>query len=103
MISRNPAVGDYLALEGVFIKTQKSVEAFDSLLEPKVIKMEDMSGIPFFCQIDGESHPTTDKAYQCTNCKRFVCDSCFKDLLTVDRTNCPMCDGFLKPFTLPSL
>jgi len=99
LITHNPDAGHYLALEGVFIKTEGSIEAFDSLLKRTVITPEEMSGIPFFCQIDGDSHPATDKAYQCTSCKRFVCGSCFNDLSAIERTSCPMCDGSLQLFT----
>ena len=52
-----------------------------------------MAGLPFFCQVDGKTHPATDTAFQCKQCGRFICDNCFQDLVNVVRPSCPMCDG----------
>ncbi len=71
--------------EGVFIKegaTQK--------------RSEGSVGIPFYCQIDGETHPGTNIAYQCIKCARFVCQPCFDKLQKINRSLCPMCDGRLQ-------
>ena len=52
-----------------------------------------IAGIPFFCQVDGETHPATDTAYQCTECGRFICKKCLTDLMEIGRPSCPMCNG----------
>lgn len=54
--------------------------------------------ISFFCQIDSENHPSTDNAYQCSSCNRFVCASCFEDSVQVGIISCPFCNGELLRF-----
>ena len=41
---------------------------------------KDNNGVktPFFCQLDNERHPATDDRYQCIECGRLVCASCFE-------------------------
>ncbi|MFW9904502.1 MAG: hypothetical protein ACFFFH_09240 [Candidatus Thorarchaeota archaeon] len=51
--------------------------------------------VPFFCQLDNETHPMIESAYQCRICARYVCISCYKKLKLIQLVNCPFCDGKL--------
>ena len=52
-----------------------------------------MAGVAFFCQVDNQTHPATDVAFQCSQCGRFICEMCFLDLVQIGHPSCPMCDG----------
>ena len=51
--------------------------------------------ISFFCQLDNEKHPAMDSAYQCEQCARHVCDSCYREINMVGLSNCSCCGGNL--------
>jgi rRNA maturation endonuclease Nob1 len=51
--------------------------------------------ISFFCQLDNEKHPATHSAYQCEQCARHVCDSCYRDMIMVGLSDCSYCGGKL--------
>ena len=51
--------------------------------------------VSFFCQLDNETHPTIESAYQCRICARYVCNDCYRKLKLVQLINCPFCDGKL--------
>jgi hypothetical protein len=51
--------------------------------------------VPFFCQLDNETHPIIESAYQCRICARYVCNDCYRKLKLVQLVNCPFCDGKL--------
>lgn len=51
---------------------------------------------PFFCQLDNEKHPSTEDRYQCLECGRLICSSCYETQQMVGLTNCPFCEGHLK-------
>jgi len=54
--------------------------------EPEVILRED-----FFCQIDNDIHPKDENAYQCQQCLRFVCESCYQVMKQQGFSKCPYC------------
>lgn len=85
--------GEYLDLEGVFIKSGKSIEVLSGILRTFEAPEAKGAGIPFYCQIDMITHPATDVAYQCTHCARYLCSRCYSNLSVVGKINCPMCDG----------
>ncbi|WP_455463400.1 double zinc ribbon domain-containing protein, partial [Candidatus Hodarchaeum mangrovi] len=49
----------------------------------------------FYCQLDGSKHPSTDSAYQCTQCSRMICKNCYDDLSRTEVSVCPYCKGSL--------
>ncbi|MFX0171660.1 MAG: hypothetical protein ACFE9L_07050 [Candidatus Hodarchaeota archaeon] len=51
--------------------------------------------VPFFCQLDNETHPITENAFQCQICARYVCGECFEELVLVKVCQCPYCKGEL--------
>ncbi|MFX0051071.1 MAG: hypothetical protein ACFE8U_07225 [Candidatus Hermodarchaeota archaeon] len=51
--------------------------------------------VPFFCQLDYETHPLTESAFQCQTCARYVCTECFEKLSLVKVDRCPYCQGKL--------
>jgi rRNA maturation endonuclease Nob1 len=51
--------------------------------------------ISFFCQLDNEKHPAMDSAFQCEECARYVCDSCYRDMHMVGLSDCSYCGGNL--------
>jgi len=51
--------------------------------------------VPFFCQIDSESHPSTENRYQCIACGRLVCEVCYDSQMSVGMIVCPFCNGKL--------
>ncbi|MFX1286651.1 MAG: hypothetical protein ACFFB5_23645 [Promethearchaeota archaeon] len=50
--------------------------------------------VSFFCQIDQQNHPATDPAYQCSDCSRLVCNSCYEAQTGI--FGCPYCKGKLR-------
>ena len=55
-------------------------------------------GIPFFCQLDQAHHPATVAAYQCDQCARYVCQTCYEAIQSVQLRECPFCQiGTLLP------
>ena len=66
----------------------------------KVVTEEGYSYFPderksFYCQLDGSKHPSTDSAYQCTQCSRMICKNCYEDLGRTEVSVCPYCKGSL--------
>lgn len=51
--------------------------------------------ISFFCQLDNEKHPAMESAYQCEQCARHVCNSCYKEINMVGLSDCSYCGGNL--------
>ncbi|MHA1972725.1 MAG: double zinc ribbon domain-containing protein, partial [Candidatus Hodarchaeales archaeon] len=49
----------------------------------------------FFCQLDGQKHPSTDSAYQCDQCSRMICSECYDNASSAGVTKCPYCQGHL--------
>ncbi|MFX0173419.1 MAG: hypothetical protein ACFE9L_16115 [Candidatus Hodarchaeota archaeon] len=50
----------------------------------------------FFCQLDQETYPVTQNAYQCLQCTRYICTRCYDELVIVRMVVCPFCKGTLK-------
>lgn len=63
--------------------------------EPEYILRED-----FFCQMDNDIHSKIDEAYQCIQCLRFVCKSCFDVMKEQGYSKCPYCRDKLVSLTL---
>ena len=61
-----------------------------------------MAGKKFYCQIDITMHASTDSAYICLACSRFVCNDCFQELEEVKMPLCPHCSSELIPYTTKS-
>ncbi|MHA2225072.1 MAG: zinc-ribbon domain-containing protein [Candidatus Hodarchaeales archaeon] len=51
--------------------------------------------VSFFCQLDNEKHPATDSAFQCEQCARYVCDSCYRSIRAAGFLVCSYCKGNL--------
>ncbi|MFW9777200.1 MAG: zinc ribbon domain-containing protein [Candidatus Heimdallarchaeota archaeon] len=49
----------------------------------------------FFCQLDNEKHPATDSGYECEQCSRMICASCYTNMSQTGITACPYCKGNL--------
>ena len=49
----------------------------------------------FFCQICNEQKSSIDPAYQCEQCSRYVCGSCYASKMSTGVTVCPYCKGEL--------
>ncbi len=84
--------GEYLELEGVFIKSGRTMEALGDLLTNITLPA-------FYCQLCGERHKAGIPRLQCQSCGRYVCTSSFQQMKQVGRTVCPMCNGLLVKFT----
>lgn len=44
---------------------------------------------------DNEQHPLTESAYQCEQCSRYVCKSCYSGMVSTSKTVCPYRRGNL--------
>lgn len=52
--------------------------------------------LAFFCQIDGEKHPSIELKHSCTKCARDICNDCYNKMNEVGVQNCPYCGGKLQ-------
>ncbi|MFX0208091.1 MAG: hypothetical protein ACFFDT_19045, partial [Candidatus Hodarchaeota archaeon] len=49
--------------------------------------------VPFFCQLDNERHAATEDRYQCRECGRTICSTCYEAQSIVGLSRCPFCNG----------
>lgn len=64
--------------------------------EAKIVEFTPGKGKPFFCQLDNAQHPSTDSAYQCDQCSRKICGTCYDEISHTGVTVCPYCKGNLQ-------
>jgi hypothetical protein len=62
---------------------------------PSTVEFTPKERKTFFCQLDNEKHPETDSGYECEQCSRMICGSCYTDMSQTGITACPYCKGNL--------
>ncbi len=81
-------IGVIVAILGVYYLSRRSMIFFSQEAKKK-------ERIPFFCIIDNGQHPATESAYECSSCRRIICEKCYEDSKSTGFTICPFCKGEL--------
>ena len=81
-------IGLIAAILGVYYLSRRSMIFFTQETRKK-------ERFAFFCIIDDGQHPATESAYECSSCRRMICEKCYEDSRSQGFTTCPFCTGEL--------